>query len=268
MSSSVVVDAGKETNTASGKFGWYELMTTDTAAAGAFYSKVVGWTTKKMGDDPIPYSVFEKDGMGIAGLMDLPKDAGPMPAWIGYVHVPDVDAYAKRVEEEGGKILRPPTDVPQMLRFCVVTDPQGAPFVLFTSDPSMPSNPARPPKLSDGTIGWHELMAGDLESGFAFYSKMFGWTKGETHDMGPMGVYQMFNIDGETAGGMMTKPKEVPSPFWNYYFMVDSCKAAVERLTAAGGKVCMGPHQVPGGSWIVQASDPQGGMFCLNSMGE
>lgn len=268
MSSSVVVDATKEAGKASGKFGWYELMTTDTAAAGEFYSKVVGWTTKNMGNDPMPYTIFEKDGMGIAGMMDLPKEAGPMPAWIGYVHVPDVDAYADRVAAAGGKIIRPPTDVPQMLRFCVVTDPQGAPFVLFTSNPAMPSNPARPPKLSAGTIGWHELMAGDLESAFAFYSEMFGWEKGVGHDMGPMGVYQMFNADGETVGGMMTKPAELPSPFWNYYFMVDSCKAAVERLTAAGGKVMMGPHQVPGDSWIVQAMDPQGGMFCLNSMAE
>ncbi|HUP00208.1 MAG TPA: VOC family protein, partial [Gemmatimonadota bacterium] len=28
-----------------GKFVWYELMTTDTEAAKAFYSDVVGWST-------------------------------------------------------------------------------------------------------------------------------------------------------------------------------------------------------------------------------
>ena len=31
--------------TPKGKFGWYELMTSDTKAAGKFYSDVVGWTT-------------------------------------------------------------------------------------------------------------------------------------------------------------------------------------------------------------------------------
>lgn len=269
MSSSVAIDAPKEAQKASGKFGWYELMTTDTAAAGEFYSKVIGWTTKKMGDDPIPYTIFEKDGIGVAGLMDLPKDAGPMPAWIGYIHVPDVDAYAERLKQAGGGILREPTDVPGMLRFCVVKDPQGAPFVLFTVDAkTMPANPPRLPKLAPGSVGWHELMAGELESAFAFYSEMFGWEKGIGHDMGPMGIYQMFSAEGEVTGGMMTKPAQLPSPFWNYYFMVDSCKAAAERLTAAGGKVLMGPHQVPGDSWIVQAQDPQGGMFCLNSVAE
>lgn len=268
MSSSVAVDAVKETAKASGKFGWYELMTTDVAAAGEFYSKLLGLTTRKVGEDPMPYTVFEKDGMGIAGLMDLPKDAGQVPAWIGYVHVPDVDAYAKRVEELGGTIKRPPTDVPGMLRFCVVSDLQGAPFVLFTSDPAMPATTPKPPKLSPGTVGWHELMAGELEPAFGFYSELFGWEKGEGHDMGPMGIYQMFTVEGEVTGGMMTKPKELPHPFWNYYFMVESCKASAEQLTAAGGKVVMGPHQVPGGSWIVQATDPQGGFFCLNSMAE
>ena len=31
--------------TPKGKFAWYELMTSDTQAAGKFYSNVVGWTT-------------------------------------------------------------------------------------------------------------------------------------------------------------------------------------------------------------------------------
>ena len=34
--------------TPKGKFGWYELMTSDTKAAGKFYSDVVGWTTQEM----------------------------------------------------------------------------------------------------------------------------------------------------------------------------------------------------------------------------
>jgi predicted enzyme related to lactoylglutathione lyase len=34
--------------TAKGKFAWYELMTSDTEAAGKFYSDVIGWTTREM----------------------------------------------------------------------------------------------------------------------------------------------------------------------------------------------------------------------------
>jgi predicted enzyme related to lactoylglutathione lyase len=57
----------------------------------------------------------------------------------------------------------------------------------------------------------------------------------------------------------------VPAPFWNYYIQVDSASAAVERIRASGGNVVNGPHPVPGGSWIVQGVDPQGGFFALMS---
>ena len=35
---------------------WFELMTTDTKAAEAFYDKVVGWTSEPFGDSPQPYT--------------------------------------------------------------------------------------------------------------------------------------------------------------------------------------------------------------------
>jgi hypothetical protein len=64
---------------------------------------------------------------------------------------------------------------------------------------------------------------------------------------------------------MMTKPAEVPAPFWSYYIQVDAISAAVERLRAKGGIVINGPHEVPTNLWIVQAEDPQGAMFSLVS---
>ena len=41
---------------------------------------------------------------------------------------------------------------------------------------------------------------------------------------------------------------------------------AVERINANGGKVVMGPMEVPGGSWVCQAVDPQGAHFALISL--
>ena len=249
-----------------GKFGWYELMTTDIAAAQKFYKMVVGcWTSQNVGSPQMPYSTFNVNGFGIAGVMDLPEQAGRIPAWVGYIHVDDVDAYAAKVASTGGAIHRGPIDVPGMLRFCVVTDPQGAPFVLFTSNPAMVTPPGRPAFNSPGTISWHELMASDGPAAMEYYTKLFGWTEGEGFDMGPMGRYLMFSEGDVPVGGMMTKPPEAPHPFWNYYIMVDGIDAAVERIQAAGGTVMNGPHQVPGDSWIVQAKDPQGAHFCLNS---
>jgi uncharacterized protein len=123
--------------------------------------------------------------------------------------------------------------------------------------------PTPPPPGTPGHIGWRELHAGNGDGAFAFYSKLFGWTKADAMDMGACGVYQIFAIDGAPSGGMMTKMPDTPAPFWLYYFNVDAIDAAAGRAKDAGGKVLMGPHQVPGGGWIVQCFDPQRAMFAL-----
>ncbi len=81
--------------------------------------------------------------------------------------------------------------------------------------------------------------------------------------MGPMGTYQLFAAGGEAIGGMMTKPAQIPSPAWLFYFIVPEIDAAAARATDRGGQVLNGPMQVPGGGWIVQCTDPQGAMFAL-----
>jgi hypothetical protein len=44
---------------------------------------------------------------------------------VGYIAVDDVDAHIEKIIEAGGKLWRPATDVPGMLRFAVMSDPQG-----------------------------------------------------------------------------------------------------------------------------------------------
>ena len=178
--------------TPKGKFSWYELMTSDTKAGGKFYSDVVGWTTQEM---PSPegqtYTIFNLGSIGIAGMINIPGHVG----WVGYIAVDDVDAHIEKIVEAGGKLWKPATDVPGMLRFAVLSDPQGAAIVVFTPNPNMPT-PQRPAPPTPGTIGWHELYTTELEAGFSFYNKLFGWTKVSDMDMGQMGVYRIFD-EGE-----------------------------------------------------------------------
>lgn len=243
-----------------GGFVWYELVTSDAGAAQAFYSKVVGWTVADSGMPGMRYLLAKVGDRPVAGLMDFPPDMpDPRPGWLGYVAVSDVDAMAERVRQAGGAIHRPGTDIPGVGRFAVCSDPQGAPFMLFRAQGMAPE--PLPPE-SPGSIVWHELHARDWEKQFAFYSHLFGWQKGEAMDMGPMGTYQIFNIGGAMAGGMMNR-SDVPMPFWLYYFAVEDIDAATARATESGAKVLNGPMQVPGGAWIVQATDPQGAMFAL-----
>jgi predicted enzyme related to lactoylglutathione lyase len=158
-------------------------------------------------------------------------------------------------------MVRPPEDIPGVGRFAVVTDPYGAAFNLFKDSSAMAPEPKVPE--TPGHIGWHELHAGDGVGAFAFYSGLFGWTKAQAMDMGPLGVYQLFAIDGVDSGGMMTKMPETPQPFWLYYINVAALDAAVAKVTEGGGKVVVAPNQVPGGSWVANCCDPQGAFFAL-----
>lgn len=247
-----------------GRFVWYELMTTDPEAALGFYAQVLGWATKPSG---MPgYSLVSAGSHEVAGVMTLPEAAaaaGAPPSWLGYVAVDEVDAAAAAVQAAGGQIHHPPTDIPGVGRFSTVADPHGAALCLFCG--SGGDSPPEPALGTPGTVGWNELMAGNLDSAWAFYSAQFGWVKTEAVDMGPMGTYQLFGLPGaaDSLGGMMTRPPEMPVAAWSYYFNVPAIDAAAERVTRGGGQVINGPMQVPGGSWIVNAIDPQGAFFSL-----
>ncbi len=243
-----------------GQFVWFELMTQDVAAATDFYRAVIGWNAEPAGIPGMPYTILSANEAPMGGLMALPLDAGARPGWTGYIGVDDVDAAAARIREAGGAVHRAPTDIQGVGRFAVVADPQGAVFTVFKgmaadAPPSAGSTPGR--------VGWHELMATDREAAFAFYATLFGWTKAEAIEMGPMGIYQLFAAGAAPIGGMMAWPDATPAPGWRYYFNVEDINAAVARVKAAGGQLTNGPHQVPGGSWIAHCLDPQSVMFAM-----
>jgi uncharacterized protein len=246
-----------------GRFVWYELTTTDMAAAKAFYCSVVGWGAKDASMPGLPYTVFTAGATSASGMMELPKDAkdaGERPMWIGYVCVDDVDAAADRLQRLGGTVHVPPQDVLQVSRFSVVSDPQMATFALFkwqNPDQEQPTDPS-----GQGRVGWNELLATDWEKAWDFYSELFGWQKAKMN-ISPVGPYQQFSAGGPPIGGMMTKPPTVPVSCWLYYFNVGDIDGAVQRVRAGGGQVLGGPAEVPDGTWIAQCADPQGAMFAL-----
>ncbi len=122
-----------------GSFCWMELLTSDPAAALRFYGALLGWTSTAM---PMPigdYTLLWLPGAdpaamkgSVGGLMKIQPEWGPMPSsWLSYIMVPSVDAAAERARANGGKICNEPTDIPNVGRMAVVTDPTGATFALF-----------------------------------------------------------------------------------------------------------------------------------------
>jgi predicted enzyme related to lactoylglutathione lyase len=252
-----------ETNT--GRFIWFELMTTDTEAAIAFYGDVVGWKSQPFAESPDPYSMWVGSQGPLGGVVKLPEQAAKMgapPHWMAHVEVADVDATAAQVKELGGKVFVEPQDVPTVGRFSVIADPQGATISIFKPANSMASHDP----TKHGEFVWCELLTTDSVAAFKFYSTLFGWEQTGSHDMGPHGVYLLYGRNGKALGGMMTKTPDMPMPStWVYYIQVDDLEAAIGRATAKGAKVMMGPMDVPGGSRVVQLSDPQGVWFALHA---
>jgi predicted enzyme related to lactoylglutathione lyase len=252
-----------------GDFIWYDVMTPDPDAGRAFYKAVLGWNMADSGVPGHEYTILSAGSAMVGGLMRLTDDAKAMgvpPCWTGYIGSADVDADVVRLVAAGGAVRKPADDIPGVGRFAVVADPQGAVFILFTPAGPAPEGAGLPPD-APGTIGWRELMAGDMEAVFPFYATMFGWTKAEAIDMGAMGTYQLFAKDGVTRGGAMTKMPQMHGPYWGFYFNTESIDAAAALVTGAGGSVVNGPMQVPGGQWIVQCLDPQGAFFGMVAPG-
>ncbi len=116
-----------------GRFVWHELMTSDLPAATAFYSRVLPWKTQPSGMPD--YTLWVTGKTMAAGLMAQPeaaRQAGAPPSWLVYIGTPDVDATAAAAERLGGRVLKAPGDIPNVGRFAVLADPQGAAFAIFT----------------------------------------------------------------------------------------------------------------------------------------
>ena len=244
-------------------FVWYELMTHDGESASRFYAHVIGWQAHpNRGAAGMPYTVLSANGVHIGGIWGQLAGDHP-PSWIGYLGTPDLDHSLAQATAAGGSIVKQATEIPAIGRFAILADPAGAHFILFQGH----GQGAAPPPAEPGALGhaaWHELQSSDPDGAWRFYSSLYGWGEAGTLDMGEHGTYRMFTTGGAApVGGIMRRMPEVPVSFWLFYFQVDGAESAAARITSAGGKVVMGPHQISGGGWIVQATDPQGAHFAV-----
>jgi len=112
---------------AGGAFIWYELMTTDAAAAKDFYDAVVGWNIAAESEFPNGYRMISRsDGKfagGVLPLNDEMQQHGARPTWLGYIYVQDVDAAVASIEQAGGQALMAAFDLPEVGRVAMVSDP-------------------------------------------------------------------------------------------------------------------------------------------------
>jgi predicted enzyme related to lactoylglutathione lyase len=111
-----------------GTMCWCELATTEPKKAGAFYAGLFGWTLKPSGDG---YTELVRAGVSIGGMMEIGPDGGEVPPhWLTYFSVADCDAITEAAQELGARARIPPKDIPNVGRFAVLIDPQGAQFAI------------------------------------------------------------------------------------------------------------------------------------------
>jgi len=116
-----------------GSFTWSELQTRDVPGAKAFGEAVFGWkpTDQDMGE--MTYTLLNVGDRGVAGAMPMQPDIpDQVPAnWAAYFAVDDTDATLAKVAELGGSAVTEAMDIPEVGRFAIASDPQGAMFAVI-----------------------------------------------------------------------------------------------------------------------------------------
>jgi uncharacterized protein len=125
------LDAGRDIRNVHGAPGWIELTTPDPGAAREFVEAVFGWTFQTMPIAGAEYTVVEVRGHGVGGIRAPQPGEGAGPAWSTYITVEDADETARRVEEAGGSILVPPTDLPDVGRMVGFEHPAAGRMLAF-----------------------------------------------------------------------------------------------------------------------------------------
>jgi uncharacterized protein len=114
-----------------GRVGWHELFATDWETAFVFYNELFGWKKEDIDAGPTgAYQRFSAGGETIGAMSNKPPTM-PLPFWLYYFNVDDIEAAANRVGAGGGQVLYGPIEVPGGTWTVHCMDPQGAIFGLL-----------------------------------------------------------------------------------------------------------------------------------------
>jgi uncharacterized protein len=245
---------------------WLDLGAPDIDAAAAFYGAVFGWQAQAFDQEASSYKSFRLDGKVVGAVGQLTEE-GARPAWTVYFHTPDIDSTVKAVEQAGGSVRTPPSEVSDEGRFAQLTDPQGAQFAVWQPG----SYPGIQLADAPGSLGWVELYTTDSTAAQTFYGTVFGWSGQDMELPGDGGTYTMVTPRDQPAermfGGIMAVPQMFSSgenrPYWHPVFGTADCDATVALVREKGGSVSMGPEDAEGVGRLAVCNDPAGAEFVV-----
>ncbi len=257
---------------------WVDSSQPDPKAAAGFYGELFGWDLEDVMPEGagVSYFIGRIRGGDVGAVGPIPDGAPPQANWNTYIWVDDVDATVAQVREAGGEATDP-MDVMDAGRTAVVTDPEGASFMLWQAGRHRGSKVVN----EHGAVNFNNLVTADVDQAESFYGAVFGWkaldlpsgtvwtlpgygdhleasTPGLRQQMADMGAPDGF-IDVVAAVEPMSDAS-AGAARWTVTFGVDDVDAIAAKAKGLGAKVVTEPHDMP---WSRQAliEDPQGARF-------
>jgi hypothetical protein len=248
-----------------GKWVWFELRSTDVEKSKAFYSELLGWQIQPQEMGGAKFELVKTGGKDVATISATQGKA--KSHWIPFVSVADVDATVKAIEEQKGKVVMPANDLPDIGRFAIVSDPNGAEFAVFKGakgdEPDSQSAPV------PGQFVWNEYLSKNKkqhQAALAFYPATLGYVTSQMQ-MGEgkkASSYDMLSVKGEggqdmpRAGVQPAKPASLGGQ-WLPWVTVEDTDAIVALTKKLKGKVLTKPHDIPNVGRAAIVADPTGG---------
>ena len=239
-----------------GKLIWFDLLTTDLAAAKQFYGPVFGWSFADVPASKGRFSVVSVGNERIAGMYQRSgrEKNTPTTHWLIFISVPNAGAALRYTKSHGGQLISGPTAVPDRGTHVVMRDPQGALFAVLKSDSGDPiDDPAQP-----GEILWADLFVPKPVDAAGFYHGLVGWNA-EKRDSRAGAEHLVVSAGGFSRAGITILPPGATQPGWLPYVQVENVAATLKRVTSAGGKILVPPNPDVLGGRLAIIADPQGG---------
>ncbi|MCP9958116.1 VOC family protein [Streptomyces sudanensis] len=239
---------------------WVDAMFTDLEGARGFYGDVLGWTFREEVTEHGGHVRAYAGGRVVAALVPpVPDrdDEAARSAWCLYFASSDPEAVARRVRENGGRVVAGPSVSGGQGAVLLARDPGGAVFGVRRPG----AGPGFEARGVPGAYRWAEVNTRDAAGTDAFFSAVLPFTVGPPADAD----FAVLRAGGEPVLGRRRMGEDFPpdtGAFVGVHFAVDDVDAAVGRATTHGAKLVSGPVDGPFGRFATLV-DPQGAAFSL-----
>jgi uncharacterized protein len=246
-----------------GALCWFELATTDQAAAKKFYTSLFGWSSN---DSPMgpgeSYTIFQLNGHDTGAAYTLQPDQksrGVPPHWMLHIAVENADTAGARAVDLGGKLVSPAFDVMDFGRMAIIADPAGAVFSVWQPKKHQGAGITG----ENGSVCWADLSTPDPPAARRFYHELFDWNFVE--DEKDTSGYLHIKSHEQFIGGIPAASQRDPNtpPHWMIYFQVADCDASTAKAQEQGAQTLFPPTDLENVGRFAILKDPQAAAFAL-----